>query len=240
MALIINCKVYLELNWIEDCILSSAGNSARFEITDAKLPFPIVTLSTKDSANLINQLNERFKRSVYWNSYKTKPAKVIEKGKNLYQLLNASFQGVQILFVCAYFIANGGNDEAGIKNKRYFLPRGEIKNHNVLIDGRNFYDQPINDLIKQYDEIRKVSTGYGDDYTTGCLLDYAYFKDHYRLIAVDLSKQKALDVDQRAIQQIVFQRVVGGANNTKIRLYTILEQSKEAMLGFSKGTAKVL
>ena len=81
MALIINWKVYLKLNWIEDCILSSAGNSARFEITHAKLPVPIVTLSTKYSANLTKQLNERFKRSVYWNSYKPKPAKVIEKGK---------------------------------------------------------------------------------------------------------------------------------------------------------------
>ena len=85
-----------------------------------------------------------------------------------------------------------------------------------------------------------MSAGYGDDYTTGCLLDYAYFKDHYRLIAVDLSKQKALDADPRAIQQIVFQGVVGGANNTKIRLYTILEQSKETMLEFPKGIAKVL
>ena len=73
-----------------------------------------------------------------------------------------------------------------------------------MIDGRNFYDQPINDLIKQYDEVRKVSTGKGDDYTTRCLLDYAYFRDHYRLIAVDLSNQKALDADPRAIQQIVF------------------------------------
>ena len=73
----------------------------------------------------------------------------------------------------------------------------------------------IFDLIKQYDEIRKVSTGYGDDYTTGCLLDYAYFKDHYRLIAVDLTKQKALDADPRAMQQIVFQEVVGGDANTK-------------------------
>ena len=71
-------------------------------------------------------------------------------------------------------------------------------------------------------------------------MDYAHFKDNYRLIAVDLSKQKALDADPRAIQQIVFQGVVGGANNTKIRLYTILEQSKETMLEFSKGTAKVL
>ena len=85
-----------------------------------------------------------------------------------------------------------------------------------------------------------MSIGYGDDYTTGCLLDYAYFKDNYRLIAVDLSKQKALDADPRAIQQIVFQGVVGGENNTKIRLYTILEKSKETILEFAKGTAKVL
>ena len=76
---LINCKVYLELNWIEDCILSSAGDSAKFAITDAKLHVPIVTLSTKDSANLTKQLNEGFKRSVYWNS---KPARVIEKEKN--------------------------------------------------------------------------------------------------------------------------------------------------------------
>ena len=234
----INCKVYLELNWIEDCILSSAGNSAKFEITDAKLHVPIVTLSTKDSANLTKQLNEGFKRSVYWNSYETKPAKVIEQGKNIYELLNASFQGVKRLFVLAYSIAApaaGDNpppvdETTGIKNnKKYFLPRGEIKNYNVLIDGRNFYDQPINDLIKQYDEVRKVSTGHGDDYTTGSLLDYAYFKDNYRLIVVDLSKQKALDADLRAIQQIVFQGVAGGDDNTRIRLYTIPKQSKETV-----------
>ena len=108
-----------------------------------------------------------------------------------------------------------------------------------MIDGRNFYDQPINGIIKQYDEIRKVSTGYCDDYTTGCLLDYAYFKDNYRLIAVDLSKQKVLDADPRAIQQIVFQGVLGGDARTKIRLYTILEKLKEKILEFSKGTTKV-
>ena len=192
--------------------------------------------------NLAKQLSEGFKRSVYWNSYQTKPAKVIEKGKNLYELLNSSFQSVRRLFVLAYVIAAGAaNDEAGIKNsKKYFLPKGEIKNYKVLIDGRNFYDQPINDLIKQYDEVRKVSTGHGDDYTPGSLLDYAYFRDNYKLIAVDLSKQKALDADPRAIQQIVFQGVVGGDDNTKIRLYTILEQSKEAVLEFCKGTAKFL
>ena len=70
-------------------------------------------------------------------------------------------------------------------------------------------------------------------------MDYACYKDNYRLIAVNLSKQKALDADPRAIQQIVFQGVVGGENNTKIRLYTILEKSKETILEFAKGTAKV-
>ena len=119
----------------------------------------------------------------------------------------------------------------------YFLSRGEINNYNVLTDGKNFYDQPINDLIQQYDKVRKVSTVQGDGYTTGCLLDYAYFKDNYILIAVDLSKQKALDADPRT-QQIVFQGVVGGADNTKVRLYTILEKSKETVLEFYKGTEK--
>ena len=76
-----------------------------------------------------------------------------------------------------------------------------------MIDGRSLYDQPINDLIKQYDEGTKTSTGQGDDYTTGCLLDYAYFKENYRPIAIELSKQKALDPDPRAVQQIVFQGI---------------------------------
>ena len=89
-------------------------------------------------------------------------------------------------------------------HRKYFLPRVNITNYNVLIDGRNFYDQPINSLIRQYDEIRKIATGQGDYYTTGCLLDYQYFKDHYSLIAIDLSRQKELDTDSRAIQQIEF------------------------------------
>ena len=171
--------------------------------------------------------------------YQTKPAKVIEKGKNLYELLNPSFQGIRRLFVLAYVVA--ANDDAGIKNnKQRFLPGREINNYNVLIDGRNLYDQPFNDSIKKYDEVRKCSTGQGDNYTTSCFLDYACFKDNYKLIAVDLSKQKALDADPRAIQQIVFQRVAGGDDNIKIRLYTILEQSKETVLEFYKGTGKVL
>ena len=69
--------------------------------------------------------------------------------------------------------------------KKYFLPRVKIENYDIEIDGRNFYDQSINDLIKQYDEIKKISTGQGDDCTTGCLLDFSYFEKKYRLVAAD-------------------------------------------------------
>ena len=118
--------------------------------------------------------------------------------------LSASFQGVRRLFVLPYDATD--DNEASVKDSRkYFPPRTKLENYNVLIDGRNFYDQPINDLLKQYDEVRKVSTGQSDDYTRGCLLDYTYFKDNFSLNAVDLSKQKALDADPRAIEQVVFQ-----------------------------------
>ena len=80
----------------------------------------------------------------------------------------------------------------------------KIENYTIEIDGRNIYDQPIDDSIKQYDEIGKISTGQGDDYTTGYLLDFAYFEKNYRLIAADLSKQKTLDAGSRTIQQIIF------------------------------------
>ena len=144
--------------------------------------FLIVALSTKDNVNIEKQLNDGYKRSGYGNSYQSIPTKVLNQGTNIYELRRASFQGVKRLFVIAYFIAaEDANNEAGIKNnRRHFLPTGEIENYNVLIYGRNFWVQSIDSLIKQYDEVRKVSTGKGDDYTTRCLLDYAYF--NYRPI----------------------------------------------------------
>ena len=132
--------------------------------------------------------------------------------------------------------SNTANRVQKDNHRKYFLPSVDITNYNVLIDGRNFYDQPINDQIKKYDEIRKIGTGKGDDYTTGCLLDYQYFKDHYQLIAVDLSEQKELDVDPRAIQKIEFYEML--KTNSQVR--TVLEKSKETVLEFYKGTAKVL
>ena len=98
----------------------------------------------------------------------------------------------------------------------------------------------INDSIEQYDEIRKISTGKGEDYTTGCLLDFDYFKKNYRIIAADLSKQKALDADSRAIQQIIFTgKIKATVANTRVIIFYVLEKSKETISEFSKATTKV-
>ena len=82
--LFVNCQIHLELNWIDDCILSRAGNSAKFKITDARLPVPIVTLSTKDNINLTKQLSDGFKRSAYWNNCQNIPAKVMNNETDIY------------------------------------------------------------------------------------------------------------------------------------------------------------
>ena len=117
-----------------------------------------------------------------------------------------------------------GNNQVSIDSfKKYLPPRVKMENYIIEIDGRNFYDQPINDSIKQYDELRKVSTGQDDDYTTGCLLDFAYFEKNYRSVAADLSKEKALDADPRAIQQILFTgKIKSTVQNTWVIIYYII------------------
>ena len=111
--------------------------------------------------------------------------------KIIRELLDSSYQGVKRLFALAYD-NTANNDQVSVDSfKKYFLPRVKIENYNIEIDGRNFYDQPINDSVKQCDEIRKISTGQDDDYTTGCLLDFHYFEKNYRLNAADLTKQKS-------------------------------------------------
>ena len=111
--------------------------------------------------------------------------------KFIRELLDSSYQGVKRLFALAYDnIAN--NDQVSVDSfKKYFLPKVKIENYKIEIDGRNFYHQPINDSIKQCDEITKISTGQGDDYATGCLLDFHYFEKNYRLNAADLTKQNS-------------------------------------------------
>ena len=211
---LVNCKIDLELTWHKDCMISSvnaaAGQAVLFMITNTKLYIPVVTLSTKDNNNLTKQLNDGFKRTIYWNQYVSKPfPETPHKKTGITRFdLDAAFQGVNRLFVLAFedTRADEADDAPAPRNlvanrvirdsyRKYFVPRVDITSYNVSIDGRNFYGQPINDSIRKYDEIRKITTGKGDNYATGCLLDYDYFKKNYQLIAIDLSKQRELDAD---------------------------------------------
>ena len=139
---------------------------------------PIVPLASKENVKLVKLLEE-FERPFYWNEYQTKIETRDLSNDNLTRFsLDVSFQGVRRLFVLA-FINSTDNDNNPINNtvfrnnhRKYFLPRVNITIYKLLIDGKNFYDQPINDLLKEFDEIRKTVTEQGDDYTTGYLLDY--------------------------------------------------------------------
>ena len=188
---------------------------------------PIVTSSTKDNSNLTK--HDGFKRIAYWNEYNAISESMATAAADPFtKTLDASFQGVNRLFVLGF--DRTPNNPTRNRYRNYYLPRVDITKYNVLIDGRNFYDQPINDKIRQYDATRK-----GDNYATGCLLDYKYFKDFYKLVAIDLSKLDA-DADPRAIQQIEF---YGKLSADSFVLF-VLEKSKETVLEFYRGTAKVM
>ena len=178
---LINCEVNLILTWSKDCVISSATGQTKFAITETKLYVRVVTLSTQASAKLLQQLQleSGFKRSINWNKYESS-IKTFAQNRYLNHLSNLSFQGVNRLFVLSF-----ENENDRTSHSTYYLPKVEIKDCNVMIDGENVFDQPINSMTKTYKNIRKIATGQGDDYTTGCLLDYPYFKDYYKRIAID-------------------------------------------------------
>ena len=186
---LINCKIKLNLTWKKECVLSNQDGAAVFIINDTKMYVPVVTLSKEDNEDFIEQQNKGFQRSIYWNEYKTKEINEnADANVFMYINLNLSFQGVNRLFVMAYNRANGQPTRNG--QQKYYLPRTDLNKYNVIIDGRIFYDNPIESDIEKYRELKKVMIGKGEDYTTISLLDFNYFGKHYKLVAVDLSKQK--------------------------------------------------
>ena len=229
---LINCEVNLILTGSSTCVIANSNGAGTFAITDTKLYVPVVTLSTQENTKFLQQLKSGFKRVINWNKCLSKP-ELLAQNPNLNHLIDPSFQGVNRLFVLAF-----ENDDDRTISDEYYLPTAEIKDYNIMINGENIFDQTIKNNKVTYENISKIATGQGDDYTTGCLLDYPYFADTYKMIAVDLSKQQALDADPRAIQSINFTANLDRAGNT--RVYFILEEPKETILDFSQGTVKVL
>ena len=204
---LINWKIELKPRSTNHCILSvfpaanadndDGANSSNiiFTIKDPKLYVPLVTLSAKDNQKLSKLLRKGLKRLVYWNEYKTNNENKYTTNEYRY-FLESNFVGVNRLFALIHLIQK--IIQKGI------VPKSIMKNYKVIVNGKNFYDQPIDSDIERYEEIGKLITGQDEDYTTGCLLDYEYIKNHYRLVAADLSRQKELDAHPKTIQHIKF------------------------------------
>ena len=167
---LINYEVNLILTWSANFVIVSTNatnQNATFAITDTKLYVPVVTLSTQDNAKLLQQLKPSFKRVINLHKYLSKP-ELLAQNQNLNHLVEPSFKGVNRLFVLAF-----ENDTQRISAKSYYLPNVEIKDYNVMINGENFFDQLIKNNKVTYENIKKIAAVQGDDYTSGCLLDYS-------------------------------------------------------------------
>ena len=184
-------------------------------------------MSKEDNKDFIEQQNKGFNDLFIGTNIKQKKKMKMEiTNATKYINLDPAFQGVNRLLIMAYSRVNNQFTRDG--RRKYYLPRIDLKKYNVIIDGRNFYANPIESDTEKYRELKRVMIGKGEDYTTGSLLDYDYFKKHYKLVAVDLSKQKELDADPRAIQQIEFKYML----ETDSTIYWVLEKSKETILEF--------
>ena len=160
---LINCEINLILTWSENCVISSGNGVTKFAITGTKLYVSIVTLSSKDNTKLLQQLKSGFRRTINWNKYQSK---ISTERPNQYldYLTDPGFQEVNRFFVLSF-----ENNAYRTRETGYFLPKVEIKDYDIMIDGQNFD-------LKTYDNIRKITIGRGDDYTTVCFLDVPYFK----------------------------------------------------------------
>ena len=157
---LINCEFNLILTLSSTCVLiptNIPNQNATFAITDTKLYVPVVTLSTQEYTKFLQQLKSGFKRLINWNKYLSKP-ELLAQNPNLNHLVEPSFQGVNRLFVLAF-----ENDNHRTIHDRYYLQNVEVKDYNIVINGENFFDQPIKNNKVTYDNIRKIATGQGDD-----------------------------------------------------------------------------
>ena len=205
---LISCEVSLELKWDKNCIITSdqvgvnldGGNTgaptgAIFVINDCKLYVPVVTLSKDVEIKLLTNLKSGFKREIKWNKYRSQMS-TKAANHNLNIFIDPTFTYVNRLFVLAYQVDN--NDDNRKSFLQLYLPRIMIKDFNVIIDKLAFFDLPIKTEEEAYEKIIDISKN--DEYTTGNLLDYDYFKKYYKLIAIDLSKQQVLQENKYLIQ----------------------------------------
>ena len=248
---LINCELKLTLTWSENCVLTTKAyrgkivgtgtyenpqfpeinnpTNATFQRTDTRLYVPVVTFSTQNDNKLLKQLRTGFKRTIKWNKYRLEMTNQT-KSNNLNFLIDPTFTKVNRLSVLSF---ENENDRTSFS--KYYVPNVQIEDFNVLIDGKSFFDMPIKNGEETYEQI--IEMGRNNDYTTGSLLDYEYFSKHYKLIAIDLSKQIELE-NPDLKQQINF---IGRLErNEGATMFFIIEKSEETTFEFSQNAATVV
>ena len=237
---LISCEVSLELKWDKNCVITSleqrdtgggnrdnAPTSATLSITDCKLYVRAVTLSKDDETKLLTNLKSGFKREIIWNKYRSQMT-TEAVNNNLNILIDPTFSNVNRLFVLAY---QNAHDRQSFS--QFYLPNVMVKDYNVIIDKLAFFDLPITEE-DAYEKIIDISRN--NEYTTGNLLDYDYFKKHYKLIAIYLNKQQVLQENEDLIQQINFIGKLEEAAN----VFIIIEKKENTILEFSQNLANVI
>ena len=238
---LISCEISLELKWDKNCVITSqqtglnldggntaAPRNATLQITKCELYVPVVTLSKDNEIKLLTNLKSGFKREIIWNKYRSQMT-TEEANNNLNILVDPTFTNVNRLFVLAYQTADDRQSYS-----QFYLPRVMVRDYNVIIDKLAFFDLPIKTEEEAYEKIIDISRN--NEYTTGNLLDYDYFKTYYKLIAIDLSKQQVLQENEDLIQQINFIGRLEEAAN----VFIIIEKKENSILEFSQNFANVI
>ena len=241
---LISCEVFLELKWNKNCVITSleerqvdAGppvvrdnspTGATLAINDCKLYIPVVTSSKDDEIKLLTNLKSGFKREIIWNKYRSQmTTEAINNNLNI--LIDPTFTNVNRLFLLAY-----QNVDDTQSYDEFYLPKVMVKDYNVIIDKLAFFDLPIKTEEEAYEKIINISRN--NEYTTGNLLDYDYFKKYYKLVAIDLSKQQVLQENKDFIQQLNFiGRLTEAAN-----VFIIIKKKENTILEFSQNLANVI
>ena len=207
-----------------------APSGATFQITDTKSYLPVVTLSKENDIKVLETLKSGFKRTIKWNKYRSQMT-IQNNNNNLNYLIDPTFTNVNRLFVLSFERTEDHKDYRD-SFSHYYVPKVQIKDFNVLIDGKSFFDLPIKNEEEAYEKIIDVNN---NDYATGDVLYFAYYKENYRLIAIDLSKQTKL----KDPQQINFIGKIEGQNNG-VTIFFIIEKSEETTFEFSQNSVNIL
>ena len=205
-----------------------------FQIADTKLYVPVVTLTKGNDTMLLEKLKSGFKKTIKWNKYRSEMT--IQNNKNnLNYLINPTFTNVNRLFVLSFkrIVENNVKKDYRDSFSHYYVPKIQIKDYNVLIDEKRFFDLPVRNEEEAYKKIIEMSNN--NDYTTDNLLDFAYYKENYRLIAIDLRKQTKINDPQ----QINFIGKIENENNG-VTIFFIIERTEKITFEFSQNSVNIL